>query len=188
MDRQLFEGVREREVRLRMLEETYRSAATLIREHGWEDAWGEDAWLIIFAHGLAYLRAEQERAGHAAAGSSGGQDPDDLRRRLMECEGKYAVMKFHAFTLGRDKRALEMQATGLRGEHELAMERLTRFREDEERLRAELARLKAENAALRAQLEADGESEPQPAGRTKGRWWAIWARRSSGQGRASSPR
>jgi len=153
----LFDGVATREVRLRLLEETYEQARALIEAQSWAETWGEDAFLIIFAHGLAYLRAELAREH-----GPGADDMDEtarLRGEWMAAEAQYAVMKFRAYTLTEENRRLRWSLTAAERQLALAEQRLAQFRSEVQVLKAQLA-AQPSNAAISPMCSSGG---PAPA-------------------------
>ncbi len=171
----LFDGVATRVIELHLLEETYRQARALIETQGWDAAWGEDAYLIIFAHGLAYLRAELARDD--ALESQTAEDAR-LRAEWMATEAQYAVMKFRAYTLTQENQRLRWSLTAAERQLALAEHRLKLFREETRRLKAQLAAAQAPAAR-----EAGEPGEPAGAPRTArgarptaGRLRTLWAR------------
>jgi chromosome segregation ATPase len=146
---------------LTLLVETYEAARALIAEQGWPE---DEGLRIIFAHGLAFLRAERELARLHHAGGDLAREVERLIGLVMQLEGQYAVMTFRVFELQQENQTLRLNVAGLRGENELAHARLARYRADEERLRDALARLTAENEQLRLALATmPAETTGQPA-------------------------
>lgn len=135
----LFDGVTECRVSLPILDETYQELRRLIEENEWDE---EEGLRIILTRGLAYLKGEAEISQLQSADSDLAEDLNRIRRRLMEYESMYAVMKFTAFRLREIARTLELNVVGLRGENNLCHSTLRLLRE-------EIARLKAENARLK---------------------------------------
>jgi hypothetical protein len=171
----LFDGVATRVIELRLLEETYQQAQALIDAQGWSAVWGDDAYLIIFAHGLAYLRAELARA--SAPEDSTAEDAR-LRSEWMATEAQYAVMKFRAYTLTQENQRLRWSLTAAERQLELAEHRLKLFREETRRLKAQLAAAQAPAAREPGEL---GESAVRArtadsARRTEGWLRTLWAR------------
>ncbi|HLI28640.1 MAG TPA: hypothetical protein VKZ60_16345 [Chloroflexota bacterium] len=172
----LFDGVAAREVRLRLLEETYQQARALIDAQGWAEAWGEDAFLIIFAHGLAHLRAELAREHDQ------GQGPADemarLRAAWMAAEAQYAVMKFRAYTLTEENRRLRWSLTAAERQRALAEQRLTQLRGEVRALKEELAAGPAVASAVPAPapaaLSPATASPPAPLGTRLRQLWRRW--------------
>ncbi len=134
----LFDGVRAREVTLRLLEETYEQARATIAAQGWDADWGDDAYLVIFAHGLARVRdaLRQARAGVAAKPTD---ELGRLRGEWMASEAQYAVMKFRAYTLTEENKRLKWSLTACERQLALAERRLALFREEARALKAALA-------------------------------------------------
>ena len=171
----LFDGVRTRELRLRMLEETYQQARAVIAAQGWEAAWGEDAYLIIFAHGLAYVRGELAREPPGAPDDALRAECERLRGEWMAAEAQYAVMKFRAYTLTEENQRLRWSLTACERQLALAEQRLAQFRADERALKAQLA-ARAQQGATAVQEGSAAGPAPQ-AGRGRERWLGrLWRR------------
>jgi hypothetical protein len=140
------------EVKVRLLRETRDSLLSLGAERGWDE---EEALRIALSRGLAELSAE---AGRREVGPA--PDPeretDSLRRRLAECEGRYSAMKYRAFALGQDNRALEFQVSGLRGSDEM-------WKAWAADARARMAGLEEENRRLRRELGLQERDTVEPA-------------------------
>jgi hypothetical protein len=157
----LFAGCEEQAVSFGLLEETYQQAKALIEENGWAETEG---LLIIFANGLAFLKGEKAINAVKAGEADPREEMERITRLYMEIDGQYSVMKFRAYKLSQDKRILELNVTGLRGENVAFRMRNQMFRADEERLRARLADLEAENRRLREELDhlrpAASDAEP----------------------------
>lgn len=137
---------------LALMAETYDAARALIAEQGWSE---DEGLRIVFASGLAFLRAERALARLNRDGGDLAREVERLIRMVMQLESQYAVMKFRVFELEQQNQTLRLNVAGLRGENELARVRLARFRADEARLRAELQR-------LRAQLPDDAQPQRGP--------------------------
>lgn len=155
LDQDLFAGLAERTVRLQLPADLAGRIRAVLRARGWEAVWGPEAPLLLFAHGLSALRIERElTAVQAAPASALAERTEALRRRWMDLEGAYAVLKFRAFELGRSVHLLTIRRNALRADNRGLAVRLERFARDRSALEAEIA-------ALRAQIgEAGG---PQPA-------------------------
>jgi len=156
----LFKGMKSDAVQMSLSKEVLDQARKLAEENGWSE---EDASQIIFANGLFYLLGQRclaELDGHDADLAA---EVKRVTRELIDMQGKYAVMKFRAFTLQQDNQTLEFQNTGLRAENGMAMSRLDKFREDEELLRAQLRLLQQEREQLRQRLDVvEGAVEVPP--------------------------
>ena len=146
-------------------------ADRLSHDRGWATEWGEQARLLVFAHGLALALRERE---------ADAVDPDDAasvrsaweeaRGRLMGLDGRSATLRFRLFELRRDVRILGWRITALRVEARGMRGRLELFEQDRGRLEAELT-------ARRAATPPSAESVP-PRG-----WRARLARLFSAGGR-----
>jgi hypothetical protein len=165
----LFDGVRTRELRLRMLEETYQQARAAIAAQGWEAEWGEDAYLIIFAHGLAYVRGELARELPDATDDALRAECERLRGEWMAAEAQYAVMKFRAYTLTEENQRLRWSLTACERQLALAEQRLAQFRADERALKAQLAAQARPQEPTPLQEQRVAEPAPQE-GRGRGHW------------------
>lgn len=140
----LFEGASALDAPLEVAPTTLEAAGHLTEAQGWAAEWGEDARLVVFAHGLAL--ALREREGDVV-------DPTDAtsvraayeqaRGRLMGLEGRYTTLRFRLFELRHNNRVLGWRITALRIEARGMRNRLELFREDRARLEEELARRRA---------------------------------------------
>jgi hypothetical protein len=171
----LFKGMATDTVRVPLSKEVLDQARTLAQENGWSE---EEAFQIIFANGLFYLLGRRRRVGLDGHDADLAAEVKRLTTELIDMQGKYAVMKFRAFTLQQDNQTLEFQNTGLRLENGMAMSRLDKFREDEELLRAQLRLLQEDNERLRERLGVlEGSIEVPPPGPSLVRRVLPWLRR-----------
>lgn len=136
----LFEGTGRRTVELKLLEETYQRAMELAQANGWPE---EEALLTVFAHGLATLQGEWQKA-------EGSDDVESLHRRLMSLDGMYSVMKFRTFTLTQENQRMAMALAAYQQEQPALMRVV-------ERLRSEL-----EDAKQASRPAEPGPAQPQP--------------------------
>lgn len=183
---------------LALLAETYDAARALIAEQGWPE---DEGLRIVFAYGLAFLRAERELARLQRDDGDLAREVERLIRMVMRLESQYAVMKFRVFELEQENQTLRLNVAGLRGENELAHVRLARFRADEERLRTEVNRLRAQLAdeaqPTRAPLMGEAAGPParrnlSSAGEARRRaaplaGWPWWLARTAAALRARWP-
>ncbi len=140
----LFEGASIVEVRLALEAEVAGAAERLARREGWSEEWGEDAPLVILAHGLSLALRERE------ADELDGNDPDSVvaalaaaRRRTMGLAGRYATLRYRLFELRGGVRILGWRITALRVEARGMRVRLELFIRDRARLEGELAERRA---------------------------------------------
>ena len=141
----LFDGAEEviaaLDVPANVLDEADRQAL----DRGWSAEWGDDARLLVFAHGLSLALRERE---------ADAIDPDDeasvrdaiagARGRAMGLEGRYATLRLRNFELRHNRRILGWRVTALQVEAQGMRRRLDLFAEDRERLEAQLAARRAE--------------------------------------------
>lgn len=155
----LFEGVSPASIQVPVLQEVANQARKLAEENGWSE---EDAFQILFAHGLYYLLGERRLQGSDGQDAHAVAEVKRLTAELMDMQSKYAVMKFRAYTLNEAKQNLEWNLVALETENRWSGERLKMFREDEELLRAEVSRLSTENEELRQRLAVLEGTAPPP--------------------------
>ena len=160
MHSELFDDASTTLIEVRVLGETLREANHLIGENGWKV---DEGLRIIFANGLYYLRGQKRIEGLDGYESGLAAEVERLSKELMDMQSMYAVMKFRAFSLEQAKQTLEFNVVGLEGENRWSGERMKKFREDEELIRAEVDRLRQENEQLRQRLSVlEGTAEPPP--------------------------
>jgi DNA repair exonuclease SbcCD ATPase subunit len=155
----LFEGVSPTSIQVPVLQEVANQARKLAEENGWSE---EDAFQILFAHGLYYLLGEQRLQGSDGHEADAVAEVKRLTAELMDMQSKYAVMKFRAYTLNEAKQSLEFNLVGLETENRWSGERLKKFREDEELLKAKLSRVNEEIEQLRQRLAVLEGTAPPP--------------------------
>jgi len=125
---------------LDLLEETVREAEHLIAQN----EWGDEGWRIIFAYGLAYLKAESAQAETP--------EPVSEQARLLklyaDADAMYSVLKFRAYLWKKENVVLNINVTGLRGLVKMNNEVIGRLRREIAELKAENARLEQSHAAV----------------------------------------
>ena len=140
----LFAGAETVEAELIVAPETLARAEDLARAEGWTEEWGQDALLVVFAHGLSLALRERE---------ADAINPDDVasveaareraRERLMGLEGRYATLRFRLFELRHNARVLGWRITALQIEEDGLRRRLELFARDRAQLDSDLAALRA---------------------------------------------
>lgn len=155
----VFVGMTVEQIKMELATELRREIGQLCAAHGWSE---DEGLRIVFASGLSVL-AHEERMRRLSAGRVNLEaEIGRLERRYMEVESRYAVMKYQAYTLGRDRQILEMNQTGLQVELVGMRQRLLQCRADMERLRTE-----AETGGMRGGTlasSADGTAERDGSG------------------------
>ena len=140
----LFLGAETIEAELIVAPATLARADQLARTQGWTEEWGQDARLVVFAHGLSLALRERE---------ADAIDPDDAasveagrqraRERLMGLEGRYATLRYRLFELRHNARVLGWRITALRIEEDGLRRRLELFASDRAQLGSDLAERRA---------------------------------------------
>jgi hypothetical protein len=125
-----------REIELGLASEELERARGVIRARGWDEEWGDDAHLLVLAHGLAVLElSEWPRRSSQAP------------ERPASIDG----LRYRVFELGDAIRILQIRETA--------------FRIDNQGMRLRLAQLQQEVAELEAALAAQGgRAADQPSG------------------------
>lgn len=176
----LFDGVRTREIRLQFLEETYEQARAAIEACGWDADWGHDAYLIIFAHGLAQIRAQLDQQQAETANQTTASEIERLRGEWMATSAQYAVMKFRTYTLTQENQRLRWSLTACERQLQLAEHRLNLFRAETQALKTQcLAAAQSGSAAAEATPSmAHADVLPMPSAEGRIRVWLqqLWAR------------
>lgn len=140
------------ELHLRLLSDSRQQVQLLAQEQGWDE---DEALRIVFQNGLAVVLAQREEEGGEEDLQAA--EPAALRRKLVECETRYSVMKFRAFDLQQQNEGLRFNLKGLEGTEVM-------WKAWAEEARAKLASLEEENHRLREQLGLSGEEVPPAAG------------------------
>jgi len=155
----LFKDTSLTDVPVQILEEELEKARHLIEANQWDQREGLQ---IIFSNGLYYLLGEAQLREAPSDDGALAQEVKRLTGELMDMQSKYAVMKFRAFSLNQEKQTLGFNVVGLETENRWSGERLKKFREDEELLRAEIGRLRRENQRLQQRLSVLEGTAPAP--------------------------
>ena len=154
---QVLRGAKDRKVEIEMLDETYQEALRLAAETGWQDS---EALLGVFASGMAYLRSQLTRARQIDGRATQAAAMDELAERCMQFESMYAVLKFRAYGMAKDRQILEFNVAGLRPDNVGMRHRIRQYKEEVAGLRAEVQRLRDENGRLkRALQQTSGEQQ-----------------------------
>jgi hypothetical protein len=131
----LLAGLEVQEIELELSDDVLEQALELIGARGWDEQWGDDAHLLVLAHGLAKLELTDRPTG-----SIHPERPPSL-------DG----LRYRVFELAETIRILEIRHTA--------------FRIDNHGMRLRLAQLQQEVAELESALAERGSSTPEPPSR-----------------------
>ena len=121
------------------------AADRVARDRGWTAEWGDDARLLVFAHGVSLAMREQEADAIDLNDEGAVRDAVSAARgRIRGLEGRYAPLRLRLFELRHNRRILGWRVTALRVEAQGMRRRLHVFQEDRERLEALLEARRAE--------------------------------------------
>jgi hypothetical protein len=163
----LFEGASVVEIQLQIDARLAGAAGRLMRRERWTDEWGEDAPLVIVAHGLSLALREREADAVDADDKASVQAAQAAaRQRMMGLEGRYSTLRYRLFELRRNVRILGWRITALRIEARGMRARLEMFERDRARLEEELETRRALAPPV------DTTSAPEP----RSGWRAVWSR------------
>jgi len=177
-----FAGCATRDVTISLLEETYRRAQVLGQANGWTE---EECLRIVFAYGLSYLENQQMVQAVNRGDADVRAELDRMTALYLDASAQYAVMKFRAFTVTRDRDILALNVAGLRGENAAFHAVNDALRQDRDAKREALERMAAENRRLHDEIE---RLRTCPPGETNHTGWLAWLRRWLAGGRAPSGR
>jgi hypothetical protein len=162
----LLDSTMVQEITLSVLQDLVQQAHEFAAER---DCSEDEAFRLILGYGLAYLRGEASlrRIERADTPDKALAEAQESTRQMMEEATHAAALKFQAYRLAEDNQVLEMRNNAMTNELLMARNRMSIFREDEDRLKARIRDLEVENQRLRAMLPESGEiAIPQ----TKPRW------------------
>ena len=135
----LFDGAALTEVQLDVASESLAAADSVVAERGWDHEWGDDARLLVLAHGISLALRERE------ADSIDGDDDESVRTaqsqsrgRLAPLEGRYSSLRRRLFELRHNNRILHWRITALEVEAAGMRRRLDQFLVDRDRLEEEI--------------------------------------------------
>jgi hypothetical protein len=133
----LLDGIEREAVALEVPADLLGRAAAIVTGHNWHQEWGDDALLVVMAHGLALLELERGRAPEV---------PDAPN----EHSGIVASLRYRLFELRENTRILTIRRTALSI--------------DNRGMRMRLEQLQQEAAALEPEVAVDGRPEPPERG------------------------
>jgi hypothetical protein len=128
----LLAGLERCEVELELPAELLARAETLGRSQGWDEEWGEDALLIVLAHGLAARELEE---------SPPGARPNWAEQQVADPVA-FAALHYRIFELSENNRILRIRETA--------------FKVDNRGMRLRLGQLEQEVAELEEELSRSG--------------------------------
>ncbi len=142
-------------VTIHLLAETAADVRLLAEQNHWDE---EEAWRIVGANGIAFLRANATLERLTQADGAHGDWMQQVVQRAADFEAMYSVMKYRVFVLTHDIQALDFAEKALHGELQMCKAVLEIERKENERL-------KRENTELRRRLGLSRDAEiDQPAG------------------------
>jgi len=136
------ESTAEAAVTIHLLAETAADVRLLAEQNHWDE---EEAWRIVIANGIAFLRANATLERLSGADGAQGDWMQQVVQRAADFEAMYSVMKYRVFVLTHDIQALEFAEKALHGELQMCKAVLEIQRKENERL-------KRENTELRGRL------------------------------------
>lgn len=154
---QLLDGDEVQVLSFPVLKSMYEQALAFAKER---DCSGEEALRLILSYGLAYLRGEAavRRVERADTPERALEEFQETTRQMMEEASHAAALKFQAYRLSEDNQVMEMHNNAMKNMVLMQQNRMSIYREDEEKLKVRIRELEAENEKLRALLPEPGES------------------------------
>jgi predicted RNase H-like nuclease (RuvC/YqgF family) len=158
---QLLDGDAVRDLAVPVLKSVHDQALEFAKER---DCSEEEALRLIFCYGLAYLRGEAAltKVQRADTPQKALEELEKTARQMMEEATHAASLKFQAYRLAEDNQVLEMRSNAMTNELLMARNRMSMFRDDEDRLKARVRELEQEQENLRLRAQLPG-SDAKPA-------------------------
>jgi len=161
---ELLDGDEACDISFPVLKSVYDQALEFARER---DCSEEEALRLIFCYGLAYLRGEAalSKVQRADTPEKALEEWQQTAQQMMEEATHAASLKFQAYRLAEDNQILEMRSNAMTNELLIARNRLSMFRDSEDKLKARIRELEEENLRLHAQLPEPTQQERREAKR-----------------------